>query len=301
MTDTQSEKVSVIIPAYNEEQHIAQSIKSVLHQTYPCEEIIILDDGSTDDTETIVKRFEDSSIRYIYQDNQGVCQTRNRAIEEAKYSLIAWLDADDFWMPEKMEKQIAQVKDHPESGMYYSDYRKVDHEGEELPHRRQNRTTPSGWIFRDLFKRNVIQPSTTLIRKECYEDVGMYNDDLQRCWDYEMWLRIALKYKISGCSDQLSNYRIIEDRMSTNRKKSRGAIIKLLKNMYQSAKGTEQEVSRKLLHKRLNKQYYKIARKQHKKGNYEEAVTFYQKSLGIKRLQPKTWIYTLMARSGVHL
>ncbi|NEP81377.1 MAG: glycosyltransferase family 2 protein, partial [Okeania sp. SIO3B3] len=131
MSTTTTPRVSVIIPVYNGDRYISQAIESVLVQTYRSYEIIVIDDGSTDNTRLVLEPYIED-IRYVYQENQGVSAARNHGIDLARGELIAFLDADDFFLPDKLTGQVGVFDAQPNLGIVHSGWRRVDRDGETI-------------------------------------------------------------------------------------------------------------------------------------------------------------------------
>jgi len=193
--------ITVVIPTYNRADTIYNSIMSVVKQTYKNLEIIIVDDGSTDKTREIIKTIEDKRIKYIKQKNNGVSNARNKGIQEANGKLIAFQDSDDIWKKEKLTKQIELLKNE-EVGMVYSKMAKISNNNI-LYHPSKKNKKKKGYLYNQLLKRNFIGCPTVLIRKKCLEDVGLFEEKLKKYEDWELFIRIAKKYKIEYCDEIL--------------------------------------------------------------------------------------------------
>ena len=202
-----NEMVSVIIPTYNREQVIGRSIASVLNQTYPYFELLIVDDGSVDRTKQVVEQISDERIRYIALDkNQGVGHARNIGMQEARYDFIAFLDSDDEWMPEKLELQMEKMLKSPEKlGAVYCRMDTMSRKTGErhiYPPMSLDKEILEGQIFNQLLVKNLVGMPTLLIRRECMEKVGGGLKESLKCLeDYEWILRIAEVHRI-GLVDQ---------------------------------------------------------------------------------------------------
>jgi glycosyltransferase involved in cell wall biosynthesis len=202
--------VSIIIPTFNRCEYIIDAIESVFDQTYTDYEIIIVDDGSTDETQEKLKPFQ-NKIRYIYQENLGPAYARNRGIYESSGDYIAFLDSDDIWLPDKLELQTALLKTKREVGLVYSDaYRMYGSTGTIEKDTEFVRLRPySGWIFEKLFLDNFIHTSTAIVRRECLDKIGIFDEktNFVPAEDYDLWLRIATKYEFDYVDRPLVKYR----------------------------------------------------------------------------------------------
>jgi len=194
--------ISVVIPLYNKGPHIARALNSVLNQTFQDFEVIVVDDGSTDDGADIVKGFNDPRIRLIHQENQGVSAARNLGIDEARAELIAFLDADDEWLPDHLNIILRMRERFPEAGAYTTAYFMKYHDKCSL--QEYHKIPPSPWegIIPDYFRsasvgRPPATASTVAIPKRIFEDVGKFSIETWWGEDMDQWGRIAIKYPIA--------------------------------------------------------------------------------------------------------
>lgn len=194
------EKVSIIIPTYNRAHLIERSVKSVLNQTYREFELLIIDDGSTDNTREVIAGIEDDRIRYIYcENNSGAAGARNRGIAEAKCDYIAFQDSDDEWHPDKLERQMKVMQEAAEdTGLVYCEYHYNGLNGLEgiSPDRRIPLEQKGGYIFPQLLRGNMIGTPVMLVKRECFEKVGRFNESFPCMEDYELVLRITREYRV---------------------------------------------------------------------------------------------------------
>ncbi len=204
-------KVSVFIPTYNYGHFLGEAMQSVLDQTFQDWELIIVDDGSTDNTAEVVASFKDPRIRYVYQQNRGNPAARNTALKLARGEYIACLDADDVWFPEKLEKQVAQLDGLPPTvGLVYSDlYLFNDEDGTIIRRFLQGRCPPRGRVLTQLLPEEsaFIHDTVALIRREVFDRVGFYDEGLLRYQDWEMWVRIANAYDVEALDEPLGRSR----------------------------------------------------------------------------------------------
>ena len=186
-------KVSVIIPTYNREKFIERSIRSVLDQTYQDFEIIIVDDGSTDNTRKVLGPYT-GKLKYIYQENEGSSAARNRGIKESIGGYIAFLDSDDIWMPEKLALQVDILDKNKNIGIVYSKMFMFNEKGERIGTKPERAT---GRNFTELIEiAGDIPTSSVLTRRECFDKAGLFDKDLPTIQDFDMWLRISEYYDI---------------------------------------------------------------------------------------------------------
>ncbi len=188
--------VSVIIPTYNRAPYIRDSIKSVLGQTCSDYEIIVVDDGSTDDTQiALLPWVDEGTIRYAYQDNQGVSTARNFGVRLAKGKYIAFLDSDDLFLPTKLEKQIAYLDANPDKAFVQSWYAKFDDEGNDLGYRDTSKI--SGNVYPDILLdwSVLLALPSVMVRTEVLNDVGGFDKTIHWAEDLDLWRRITHKFQ----------------------------------------------------------------------------------------------------------
>jgi len=208
-------KVSVVIPTYNSAPYIAKTLESVFVQTYKDYEVIIVDDGSTDDTREVLKPFL-HRIRYIYQDNRGPAAARNMGIRLAEGEYIAFLDSDDRWLPEKLRLQVEHLTSNPEVGLVYTDIGIIESGPRAVNYAKVRKH--SGFVFWELLGTNFIPTTTVMVRRECFEKLGPLDESpiVQGAEDYDVWLRIARHYKIGYIPIKLAEHRCRSDSHSRN-------------------------------------------------------------------------------------
>lgn len=222
--------ISVIIPAYNAESFVAKAIDSVLSQTYSRFEVIVVNDGSTDNTETIVKNYSDTRIRLISQKNGGLSCARNTGIRSAKGEYLAFLDADDYWMPEKLVKQIELLKQHSEFGFCSTQTRVETPEGLFLNHWPCPKITAS--TLRTIFAQNATiagSGSGVMVKKELQNQAGFFDQSLTSLEDIDMWMRYAAISEYCCLPETLTVITKRPDSMSRNLATMRNNAIKVLR------------------------------------------------------------------------
>ncbi len=190
--------ISVIIPTYNRAKYLPRAIESVLSQSFKPLEIIIVDDGSIDDTKSVVSRYP---VGYIYQENSGVSSARNGGVKEAKGEWVAFLDSDDEWDRDKLLKQIAFHRTNPDILFSHTNERWI-RDNREIKYSKRLKK-PEGFCFEDNLSACKIAASSVLVHKKIFEDVGYFDESLRVCEDYEFWLRVSLSHKIGLVKDKL--------------------------------------------------------------------------------------------------
>lgn len=208
--------VSVVIPTYNRKAFLSRAIQSVLVQSFPRFELIVVDDGSTDTTPALLAALDDPRVRYLRIAHSGVARARNRGIAAARFEWFSFLDSDDTWHRRKLEAQIDALAREPAFRVAHTD---------EVWIRRGRRVNPGkrhrkhgGWIYPYCLPLCLISPSSVMVHREVFDRLGVFDEAYPVCEDYELWLRVASSYpvlfleerlitKVGGHADQLSRSR----------------------------------------------------------------------------------------------
>tara|TARA_Y100001970_G_scaffold292598_1_gene434593 strand:+ start:768 stop:1736 length:969 start_codon:yes stop_codon:yes gene_type:complete len=211
--------VSVVIASYNRADFIYDSIVSVQNQTFTDKEIIVVDDGSTDDTRSILQEFG-GQISVIYQSNQGRSAARNNGVMNAKGRLIAFLDSDDVWMHDKLDKQVDMLFDKSDVGLIHTFSDVIDSSGIFIPHEsklRQKLHTQSvkkGYSYESLSENCVMFLSTVMVRRDCWDDVGPMDITIPAFEDWDWYMRLSRKYNVGVIPEILVHFRLHESNTS---------------------------------------------------------------------------------------
>ncbi len=207
-------KVSVVIPTYNRGKRLLRAIASVLYQSYNNLEVIVVDDGSTDNTRELINSFFKNHIIYIkHKQNRGVSAARNTGIRASKAPFIAFLDSDDYWFSEKLQSQMNFFAENPMAVACQSDEIWIRNGRRVNPGKRHIK--PNGDIFKASLRLCLVSPSAVMIKKSLFDEIGLFDETLPACEDYDLWLRISCRYPIhlikkpllvkeGGHKDQLS-------------------------------------------------------------------------------------------------
>ncbi len=193
--------ITVVIPVHNRPILVKKAIKSVLNQTFSLYEIIVIDDGSDDETPDVLKTFEDK-IKIITQKNLGVSSARNAGIKSAKFNWICFLDSDDLWEEGKLEKQLAFHKLY--SHIYFSHTNEKWIRDTRVIRQKKQHKKPSGFCFEENLNFCKIAPSTVMIQRSLFEELGYFDESLEVCEDFDMWLRVLKKYEVGLVEDILT-------------------------------------------------------------------------------------------------
>lgn len=275
--------VSVVVPAYNRSQALRATLDSVRAQTYPDWELIVVDDGSVDDTGDVVRSYRDSRIRYEHQANQGQAAARNYGLSLATGEYVAFLDHDDRWLPEKLRLQVESLDSGPEYGLVYGRCRLIDEDGGDLGGRQM--FEGSGWLYTHLLREHnfLLTMSQPMMRTGLVREVGGFDSDADLSDDLDLFLRLARITQFGFIPAEL-----IEKNIG-NRKQQTGDIVRvflserrlLAKHLRIPPRLTRTELAA-VRQGWLNIYYpeFKLrALLAHREGKYELAWTYYQRMI----------------------
>lgn len=284
--------ISVIIPTYNSDKYICEALDSVLQQTYTDYEIIVIDDGSTDSTRTIIdNRY--NMVRYYYVKNNGVSAARNSGISMAQGELIAFLDADDMWLPEKLEKQASMFNKNDKLGLVFTENYFFNGQGISEFSANKRARLMRGDIVKNIFLNSYVVTSTVMVRKSVFDHVGLFEEDLQVAEDDNMWMRIGMKYDIALLDERLAQYRTTVGSLSSD---SNALIIggdkqiKLLRSRYSDL---YDRLGPLTIRKKYADFYFSEAYRDFMQGNYSASRSRFLDSYMNNPFRPKSLIYFL--------
>ena len=201
--------VSVIIPAYNSAAYLKEAIDSVLAQSLSDYEILVVDDGSTDDTGGILNGYG-AKIRVLRQDHRGVAAARNHGIRETQGEIVAFLDADDLWYPQKLEKQVAVFRSRSDVAMVFTGHDVLDERGKRDSKRGRDKRARllAGNLVRNIFMSSGVATPTVAVRRSVFDAVGPFDEELEMAEDDNLWMRIASRLPVELVDEPLATIRL---------------------------------------------------------------------------------------------
>ncbi|MEK3740537.1 glycosyltransferase [Paenibacillus sp. FSL H7-0941] len=244
-------KVSIIIPSYNHSKFIGKAIESVLYQTYENFELLIIDDASPDNSVDVIKKYEDPRIKfYGFETNQGAVDTLNHGIINSSSEYIALLNSDDYWEIDKLEKQVHFLEESDSVDCVFSDANFIDEAGRVLSKTdyfwadafTQNNKSSGQWLKQLFYKLNCFCHPSMLIKKEVYNEVGLYDPSLRQLPDFSMWINVIKKFNIHVMEEKLVNFRILSNEMNTssvtyeNRIRNKNELFIIMSNFFDEIK-----------------------------------------------------------------
>ena len=262
--------VSVLIPTYNREKQIQDALESVFLQTYTDYEVVVVDDGSTDNTEEALKPWLDK-IRYVKKENGGPASARNVGLQHIQTEFVAFLDSDDRWEPTFLQVVMTEAQTNKAIG-FVTTAHILEPEGEKRP--RIPETKLEGDLFPRLFQRNFVTTSAVLARRACFEKVGFFREELRQVEDYDMWLRIAREYPIVFLKDYLCRYRSVSESLSKNVLEQKLCLQAVLQSNYDPDRISTIEWRRRYSRAQvsLGRAYVKVAQNAPAKECFRDAI-----------------------------
>ncbi len=286
--------VSVIVPTFNRAELIKTSVRSVLNQTYQDFEIIIIDDGSTDDTEKVVKNLNDDRIRYIrHERNKGAPAARNTGIRSARGKYLAFQDSDDEWMPEKLERQMAIFRGAvSDVGVVYSGFWKVK-DNKRLYFPPPQIRKKEGNVYKNLLEENFVAMPSAVIKSECFKKAGMFDEELPRYQDWELFIRISKHYNFAFVSKPL----LVAYHQHNGISSDKDALLRARKMILKKHFRGFEKGGRKL----LSKQYYLLGLSFSEKDDLKTCRKYFGKALMVYPLNVKCFFAILLSVAGSNI
>jgi glycosyltransferase involved in cell wall biosynthesis len=284
--------ISVIIPSYNSARFVLQAVQSALAQTYSPVEVIVVDDGSTDDTRERLVPW-DGRIRYVYQSNGGLSKARNRGIKEARGDLIAFLDADDQWLPEKLDKQWERLRANPEAPLIHTDlYRLYEPVGERV-YKYRDRERFSGYCYTEFFWGNAVVPSTVVVTRRCLEEVGRFDEEIRGAstQDFDLWIRIARRFPLSYVDEPLVLYRYHPTNASRNHRMMLEDEFYVLAKALQADPGLWQALGQDWVRRRMSELTFQAGYANVDAGDLPRARRCFRAALGYAPQRLEMWAF----------
>lgn len=252
-------EVSIVIPTYNHASLLGEALESVFAQTYQDFEIIVVDDGSTDDTAGVLRPLvEQGLIRCIHQQKQGVSAARNRGIAEANGRYIAFLDSDDLFEPAKLDIQVKYLRDHPEAGLVQSGFTKFDNSGQDLGYR--DTSWFSGRIYPQilLYWTTLMAVDTVLVSKTVFDAIGLFDTTLSMGEDLDLWRRIARKYPFGFINKSLARVRVHAGNTSGDKLRATQGLLMYLEKAFKDDPGLSKQFRKRAFSRLFSTMAYNL-------------------------------------------
>lgn len=288
--------VSVIVPTYNYARFIRDCLDSIFSQTFKDLEVIVVDDGSTDNTEEVLEKYR-GDIHYIHQENKGLPAARNRGIRSAQGEFLAFLDSDDLWLPGKLEEQIRVLRKDTDMGIVFSDASAFSEEGVIQESILKEEDICIGQCFQRLFMGNYLVMPTVVIRKKCLDKSGMFDESLTAVEDYDLWLRISVFYRVGFVDKVLAMYRVHPSNMSRDFCRLLDNEIRVIRKVIEQYPDFVKKMGRKVP-ARLCTLFNQYGLEWIRKGETRQAKKNFMKAIKARSWQLKSYYYLLATMAG---
>jgi glycosyltransferase involved in cell wall biosynthesis len=273
---TMNPKVSICIPTFNRKDYLKETLDSVFAQTYKDYEVVVVDDGSTDGTEKMIKSGNYKNLRYYWQINAGDAAAKNRLTELAQGKYITFIDSDDLLMPDAVERMIKAMDENAgEDVVVYGPYFRIDQDGNE--HGKCKRKLYSGNVTRYLFQNIFVHNCGSMCSKKVFRENGGLDESLKACYDYDFWLQLSLKYRFIALPEPTFKRRRHSSNQSAVSSKNLMTELKVLERFYYE-KGGKTVIPEKEAMRRLSQEEYRVGKNAAMENNYDLAITYFHKS-----------------------
>jgi glycosyltransferase involved in cell wall biosynthesis len=290
---TAAPSVSVILPTYNRAHLLNDALDSIAAQTYRDYEVIIIDDGSDDQTRELVARRKES-IRYHWQPNQGVAEARNHALRLTHSEFVAFLDSDDLWEPTFLEQAVQRLRQHPDEALVYTDFVSTDATGK--PRRGHRKQPAGGEVTPTLFASTFIHTSAVVARAHIIRDAGGFDGRLTHNEDYDLWLRLSLRHRFGLIAQPLCRRRCHPGSLSRAGCQPETLLAKaeLLHHFFEYG-GGKNRIESGAARRRLGKLYYTAGKRFLKARRPQEALPLFRRAINLHPARIRAYAWYLFA------
>jgi glycosyltransferase involved in cell wall biosynthesis len=293
---SENPKASVVIACYNRAGLLQATIESVIAQTFRDYEVIVVDDGSTDETRELVASYGDK-IRYYYQENRGPSAARNYGVRQSRAPWIAIQDSDDLCTANHLETLYGYAREHPECGMVFGNGSYLGdtdrHRSTIIPATKSKRLAGDGVSLIDLFERSLVRLQAALISKSCYDAVGGHDESLRICMDLDLAFRLFMKYPVTYLDRTVFQYRRHEGNIGRDEELRLMENIRVIEKLVTEFPRAKELLGQKTIDRRTAYRYYRLAKGRWKRRQYEAAREAIRLATGLAPRTVKYWFYRL--------
>jgi glycosyltransferase involved in cell wall biosynthesis len=288
--------VSVVIATYNRANYLAETIDSVLSQSFQKFELIVVDDGSTDETRRVVAPYG-SRVRYLYQENRGPSAARNLGARNASAGWISIQDSDDLCLPNHLETLYGYANKHPESGMVFANGSYLGgpaHDRETIiPAAKSRRLAEQGVRLEDFFDKSIVRLQAALISKRCYDDVGGHDESLRISMDLDLTFRLISRYPVVYLDEVVFSYRRHSGNISGNQELRLLENIRVIEKLLGQNGAAEELLGKRRVAARLAYRYYRLAKARWKTGERDKSREALREAIRLRPFYPKYRLYQM--------
>ena len=288
--------VSVVIATYNRANYLAETIDSVLSQSFQKFELIVVDDGSTDETRRVVAPYG-SRVRYLYQENRGPSAARNLGVRNASGRWISIQDSDDLCLPNHLETLYGYANKHPESGMVFANGSYLGGPAHDrktiIPAAKSRRLAEQGVRLEDLFDKSIVRLQAALISKRCYDDVGGHDESLRISMDLDLTFRLISRYPVAYLDEVVFSYRRHSGNISGNQELRLLENIRVIERLLDQNGEAEELLGKRRVAARLAYRYYRLAKGRWKTGERDKSREALREAIRLRPFYPKYRLYQM--------
>ena len=292
----QQPSVSVIIATYNRAHYLAETIDSVLSQKFRSFELIVVDDGSTDNTRELLRAYGDR-LRFYCQENRGPSAARNLGVHHARGEWIAIQDSDDLCRPNHLEVLFGYVAAHPYCRMVFANgaYLNGPEHGRDtiIPVGKSRRLACNGVTIQDLFERSIVRLQGSIISKSAYDEIGGHDESLRICMDLDLSFRLFMNFPIGYIDQTVFEYRKHDGNTGKNEDLRLTENIRVIEKLIKNYPATRKLLGERKLARRIAYRYYRLAKGRRRRGLYRDAFQAIEKAVSLYPLSVKYWFYKL--------
>ena len=293
-----SPAVSVVIATFNRAEYLPATIDSVLKQSFQDFELIVVDDGSTDDTKAVVECYG-SRLNYLYQSNHGASSARNLGVRHARAPWIAFQDSDDLSLPNHLASLYGYVQKFPACGMVFANGNYVRGAAQSrgkksiIQPAKSRQLAEKGVRLVDLFEKSILRVQAALISKQAYDSLGGHDESLRICSDLDLGLRMLMNFPVAYLDQELFSYRIHAGNIGRDDELRLTENIRVIEKLIREYPEARQLIGKNLLARRLAYRYYRLAKGRWKRGEKDKCREALREALRLRPFYPKYRVYQL--------
>ena len=286
--------VSVIIATYNRAHYVAETIDSVLLQKFRDFELIVIDDGSTDNTREVLRRYGDR-LRFYCQENRGPSAARNLGVRHARGEWIAIQDSDDLCRPNHLEVLFGYVAARPDCRMVFANGAYLGRSNRKrdtiIPVRKSRRLARDGVNLQDLFEKSIVRLQASLISKSAYEEIGGHDESLRICMDLDLSFRLLMTFPVGYIDETVFDYRKHDGNAGRNEDLRLTENIRVIEKLLKNYPDARKLLGGQKVARRIAYRYYRLAKGRRKRGLYRDAFQAIEKAVSVYPVSVKYWFY----------
>ncbi|TMA95115.1 MAG: glycosyltransferase [Deltaproteobacteria bacterium] len=292
MSDSPS--VSIVIATYNRAQFLVETIRSILNQQLQNFELIVVDDGSTDDTERLLAGYR-SQLRYLYQENRGPSAARNLGVRCANADWISIQDSDDLCTPNHLQTLYGYVKDHPECAMVFANGNYLggrEHNRETIiPRNKSQQLAKRGVKLEDFFEKSILRLQAALISKKAYDVIGGHDESLRICMDLDLGFRLLMNFPVAYLDSVVFSYRKHAGNIGRNEELRLTENIRVIEKLLRDYPSARAQLGSRTVSRRLAYRYYRLAKGRWRRNERHQAREALQRAIGLQPYGLKYRLY----------